>query len=87
MPYYEKIVIWPETGVEVDGGEGEGGEGEDRLYGGHRVEGVTPLPDQKHLPHLGWGEIYLVKVNTQSHLEHLKKYQQNTSTPYKILNK
>ena len=46
-------MFWPETGVEVDGGEGEGGEGEDRLYGGHRVEGLHPLPDQEHLPDLG----------------------------------
>ena len=41
--------------MEVDGGEGEGGEGEDRLYGGHRVERVTPASHQKHLPDLGRG--------------------------------
>ena len=41
--------------MEVDGGESEGGEGEDRLYGGDWVEGVTPLSDQEHLPDLDWG--------------------------------
>ena len=49
------IVIRPETGVEVDGGEDEGGEGEDGLDGGDRVEGLAPLSDQENLPDLGWG--------------------------------
>ena len=75
--------------MEVDGGEAEGGEGEDRLYGGHRVEGVTPLSHQEHLPHLEGGGVEILgeTADRQSYLEHLKKYQQNTSTPYKILNK
>ena len=49
------IVIRPETGVEVDGGEDEGGEGEDGLDGGDRVDGLAPLSDQENLPDLGWG--------------------------------
>ena len=37
-----------------------------------------------------WAGLGLTNLETdsrQSHLEHLKNYQQNTSTPYKILNK
>ena len=38
--------------MEVYGGEGEGCEGENRLYGGHRVERIAPLSHQEHLPDL-----------------------------------
>ena len=45
---------WPEAGVEVDEGQGEAGEAEDGLYGGHRVEdSLAQEPShQEHLPHL-----------------------------------
>ena len=49
--------------MKVDGGEGEGSEGEDWLYGGHRVERIDPFSDQEHLPNLliYWAKNELVK--------------------------
>ena len=40
--------------MEVDEGQGEAGEAEDGLYGGHRVEDslAEEPPHQEHLPHL-----------------------------------
>ena len=40
--------------MEVDEGQGEAGEAEDGLYGGHRVEDslAQEPPHQEHLPHL-----------------------------------
>ena len=65
-----RLVYWPETRLEVDEGQREGGEGEDGLDGGHGVEVcLNPLSDQEDLPHL----------------EHLEEYQENAASPDTVL--
>ena len=86
----------PEARVEVDEGQGEAGEAEDGLDGGHRVEDSLPQepPHQKHLPHLPtwiayrWHQVlHSPPSSHHSHLEYLDDDQQKASTPHNVLGK
>ena len=76
--------------MEVDEGQGEAGEAEDGLYGGHRVEDslAQEPPHQEHLPHLPTPATVtrcFILPNHHSHLEYLDDDQQQASTPHNVL--
>ena len=51
----------PEAGVDKDESQEEGGECEDRLNGGHRVEGIRDVrPNEEQLPNLEFIVLYLL---------------------------